>query len=348
VSTLEFIVPGDLATRTGGYAYDRRVIAGLRELGWTVRVHSLGGDFPQPTAAARAAAARRFARLPDGALVLVDGLAYGALPEVAAEEARRLRLVALVHHPLAAESGLAPAARAHLRATERAALAAARLVVVTGRGTAAELGDYDVAAARIVVVVPGTDVAAPAQGSGRSAPRLLCVATLTPRKGHLTLLDALAPLTSSAWTLSCVGSTGRDPGHAALVRQRLRACGLADRVELHGELDDVAVDRAWDGADLFVSAAHYEGYGMALAEAVARGLPVVATRVGAAPDLVPAQAGALVPPGDADALRAAVAPLLADPARRAAAAAAARAAAARLPRWPDSCARLARALDAVA
>ena len=348
MSALELVLPGDPATRTGGYGYDRRIVAGLRSLGWSVRVHSLAGAYPHPADGDRAAAAQCFAALPDGALVLVDGLAYGALPEVAAREARRLRLVALVHHPLAAETGLAAAARERLLRAEREALAAARRVVVTGRGTATALREYDVAADRIVVVEPGTDPARPARGSGRAAPHLLYVATLTPRKAHGTLLEALAPLAAAPWTLDCVGSTGRDPACAARVSQQLHALGLAGRVRLRGELDDAALEAAWDGADLYVSAALYEGYGMALAEALARGLPVVATRVGAAAELVSPEAGRLVPPGDPEALRAVLAPLLVDPALRNVSAAGARRAAERLPRWEDACARLAEALGAIA
>lgn len=348
MDALEFVLPGDPRTRTGGYEYDRRIVDGLRALGWIVRVHSLDGAWPRPAAVAVAAAERRFAALPDGALVAVDGLAFGALPSVAAAHASRLRLVALVHHPLAAESGIAPQAAADLAASERAALAGARLVVVTSASTAEALLAYDVPPARLVVIEPGTDPAPLARGSGGERVRLLCVATLTPRKGHAHLFDALAGLVSRAWTLDCVGSAQRDPVTAAALATRLERLGISGRVRLLGEIEPDALAAAYLAADAFVSAASYEGYGMAIAEALAHGLPVVATRTGAAPSLLADGAGLLVPPDDVAALRAALARVVGDAALRAACATAAASARRRLPRWEDSGARLAAALAAVA
>ncbi len=344
---LEFVLPGDPETRTGGYEYGRRVVAGLRALGWNLRVHALPGAYPTPSPAERAEAARRFAALPDGARVLVDGLAYGALPELAAAESARLKLVALVHHPLAEETGLAPAAARHLAASERAALAAARHVIVTSAPTAAALAGYGVEPGRCVVVEPGTDAAPLARGSGAAAPVLLAVATLTPRKGHALLFEALAGLTDREWRLECVGSDGRDPATAAQLRAQAGAPGLSGRISLRGEAGPEAVAAAYDGADLFISPSLYEGYGMALAEALARGLPVVATRTGAAEALVGEDAGLLVPPGDVAALRAALARLLDDPGLRRRCAEGAARVRARLPRWEQACADLARVLETV-
>ena len=120
---IAFAVPGDLATPTGGYGYDRRIIAELRALGWQVDVVSLGDGFPRPSAEQRAIALSRLKALPDGVPVIVDGLALGALPEEAEKIARRAPLVALVHHPLALETGLSPADAEKLFESERTALA---------------------------------------------------------------------------------------------------------------------------------------------------------------------------------------------------------------------------------
>jgi glycosyltransferase involved in cell wall biosynthesis len=345
---LEFVLPGDPETRTGGYEYDRRIVAGLRALGWTVNVHALPGDWPAPSAADRAEAARRFAALPDGARVVVDGLAFGALPEVAAAQAARLRLVALVHHPLAEETGLEPAVARRLGASERAALAAARRVVVTSAPTAVRLAACGVEPGRCVVIEPGTDVTPMARGSGGAGPpQLLVVATLTPRKGHALLIDALAGLTDRAWRLECVGSDQRDPATAAALRAQIEARGLADRVALCGEAGPDALAAAYDRADLFVWPSLYEGYGMALAEALARGLPVVATQVGATAALVGEDAGLQVPPGDATALRGALARWLDEPDLRRQLAAGAGRARARLPRWDQACVGFAQVLEAL-
>ncbi len=348
---LEFVLPGDPETRTGGYGYDRRMIAELRALGWEVRVHLLPDRFPSPTPADLAEAARLFAAFPDDARVLADGLAFGALPEVAALEAGRLRLVALVHHPLAAETGLTPAQQRRLRRGERAALATARAVVVTSAATAAALLPYGVSPPRIVVVEPGTDPAPRSHGSAARCGgpvQLLCVGTLTPRKGHDLLLRALGALRHHDWRLDCVGSATRDPATAAALAERVATLGLQDRVRWRGELAHADLDAAWDAADLLVSPSLYEGYGMAVAEALAHGLPVVATNVGAAAGLVGEEAGLVVPVDDLPALERALDRLLGDAATRARLAAGAARARQRLPSWEQSCRALAGALEEAA
>ncbi len=356
---LTVVIPGDLETRTGGYEYDRRIIAGLRARGWTVDVSPLDATFPQPTRAAREGAVRVFAAIPDGATVLVDGLALGALPDEIAREAARLTFVALVHHPLAAETGLDPDVAGALEGSERRALASARVVVVTSRRTAASMTRYGVSEDRIAIVEPGTDRAPLARGSqsairnssamrnSQSAMSLLCVATLTPRKGHELLCRALAAVSNKQWRLRCAGSLDRDPATTARVRAQLRADGLEDRVSLVGELDAAALALEYDRADVFVLATLYEGYGMAVAEALARGLPVVSTATGAIEEIV-CGAGRIVPPGNLDALTVALSSVLDDAGARDALAARARQVRDRLPTWDDATTGLARALERAA
>lgn len=341
-----FLVPGDPQARTGGTLYDRRIADGLRHAGWQVEWNSPGDGYPWPDAVAQAQAADLLDALPDDTLVVADGLAFGALPLLAERHAERLRWVALVHHPLALESGLAPPAQAALRASERRALACVRQVVVTSPATARELAAYGVPAARIAVVEPGTDPAPPSQGSGAVA-SLLCVATVTPRKAHAVLLQALAGVRDRQWHLHCAGSLARDAATAAAAQAQARALGLAERVTWHGELEPAPLQALYAQAELFVLPSLYEGYGMAFAEALARGLPVLGCAAGAVADTVPASAGVLVPPGDVAALQAALQALLDDPARRAALAAGARAHAARLPDWTQAAQRFATVLEGV-
>jgi glycosyltransferase involved in cell wall biosynthesis len=344
MTALALVLPGDPATPTGGYEYDRRIVAGLRALGWTVTVHALDASFPMPTPAARAAARAVFARMPDGATVLVDGLAFGALPEIAAAEGQRLRLVALVHHPLAEETGLEPARAAALRRSEADALAGARRVVATSGSTARALAAYGVSPERIAVVEPGTDPALLAVGSGGPGLALLCVAAVVPRKGHAVLVDALSGLADRDWTLTCVGALDRSPATVAALRRQIGAHDLTHRVTLRDPVDRATLDALYARSDALVLPTFHEGYGMALAEALARGLPVVSTRAGAVPETVPADAGMLVPPGDTAALRDALACLIDDRALRDRLAAGARRARARLPDWNAACVRLAGAL----
>ena len=350
--SLAFLIPGDLQAATGGYGYDRRIIEGLRQLGWRVTVGALDDSFPFPTATALERAEAVLAGVSDGGLVMVDGLALGAMPEVAARHGERIRLVALVHHPLAAETGLSREMAQRLEQSERASLRTARHVFVTSEATAAALAPYDVERSRITVVVPGTDVAPLARGNREGAAsagavHLLCVATLTPRKGHDVLVDSLAPLASLPWTLTCVGSLTRSANTVAALRERINRAGLEQRIALVGELTGDALESAYQSADLFVLPTQHEGYGMVIAEALARGIPVISTRTGAIPDLVGANAGLLVAPGDGLAFQGALSRALCDPTLLASLREGARVARAALPRWPQSCARISQVLEQV-
>jgi glycosyltransferase involved in cell wall biosynthesis len=337
--------PGSLDTRTGGYTYDRRLALALEERGWAVRRLSLPEGFPFPDEAALAASAAALAEVPDGSTVLVDGLAFGAMAAIAAREVRRLDLVALVHHPLCLETGFAPGQAQTLARSERQSLAQARAVVVTSPRTAATLRElFGVARERITVASPGTDPAPLARGSGGPGCRMACVATVTPRKGHALLVEALSGLRDLDWELFCAGSLVRDVDTAAILRTAVAAAGLEERVRLLGEVDEASVAKLYERSDLCVSASLYEGYGMALAEALARGLPVVAAAGGAVADTVPPEAGLLVPPGDVLALRDALRRFLAEPGLAGRLRAGARAVRARLSGWDDTAAAVEGAL----
>ena len=280
-------MPRDLASFTGGYSYDRRIIAGLSAAGWVVEVVALDAGFPWTDPTARDHAAQQIAALPDGSLVVVDGLAFGVMPDVAERHAARLRWVALVHHPLALETGLTPQQGRAVFDSERRALASARGVIATSAATARELTRYGVTAAGVYVVTPGTDPAPLATGSGAdSANRglsLLCVAALIPRKGHAVLIEALRGLKDRPWTLHCVGSATRDADTANALCSAIAAHGLGERVRLHGEVTPWSLQAMYGLADAVVLPSSSRAT-VALAEALARGLPVVSTM--AAPSIL--------------------------------------------------------------
>jgi glycosyltransferase involved in cell wall biosynthesis len=265
------------------------------------------------------------------------------MPDIAAEAAGRLRLVAIVHHPLAGETGLDLETAARLEDSERRALQHVQRVVVTSPMTAAALAHYGVTGDRIAVVEPGTDRAPLARGSGNGPPQFLCVASLSPRKGHEILFRALGRLRDRAWGLTCVGDSTSDPGRVAGLRSMLRAESLADRVIMAGEAKAPAIYRYYDGCEVFVLPTLYEGYGMAVAEALARGLPVLSTPTGAIAELVGADAGRLMAAGDVDGWIAALAEAL-DPMVRARWAEGARRIRDRLPTWEDALDRMVAAL----
>ena len=343
------LIPGDWNTPTGGYTYDRRLVLALREAGWTVDVHILEGTWPHPDATDLAAASACIAALPGGAVVVADGLAFGCLAHVVRPHAQRLRWVALVHHPLHLETGLDAIDRADLQARESQALQLAQRVVVTSHSTVADVVAMGVRPDRMAVVEPGTDPAPPRAATKRADAgpvQLLCVATLTPRKGHAVLLQALSGLVQLPWVLHLVGSTERDPGTAA--RLQALALPLGERVVWHGELPGAVLHAHYAAADVFVLPSLYEGYGMVVAEAVAHGLPVVCTDGGALAHTLPSGAGLQVPAGDMPALRTALARANAEPHLRERLAAGARAAAGQLATWPQQAARFAHVLEGLA
>jgi glycosyltransferase involved in cell wall biosynthesis len=339
MTELVFIVPGRLDQITGGYLFDRHIVEGLRARGRDVRVIELAVRHSQADAAT-------LAGLPDGAKTVVDGLALANLAEVAAAQARRLRLVAFVHGPLALEIGLMPAEAERAAQLEATLLLRLRGVLCPSRRTAAAVESYGVPRDRIAVVPPGT-----AKPSKHLRPRrgpvraLLCVANLVPRKGHRLLVEALARLRALDWNLLCIGSLERDPPTVRSVRQMISAVGLGRRITLVGERPAHAIAHAYRAADAFVLPSFHEGYGMAYAEAMAHGLPVIGTVAGAIPETVPRAAGLLVPPGDPAALARALRRVIAEPPLAARLAAGSRAAGARLPEWPQATEEWERAFD---
>jgi glycosyltransferase involved in cell wall biosynthesis len=329
MSDLVLVVPGPLDQLTGGYLYDRHIVDALRGRGRAVRVIDLSAT----------GAEDGLAELADAAVTVVDGLALPELEPAIATHAHRLRLVAFVHHPLAEETGLRPTAAQRLAAVEAALLPRFRGVLCPSRATAAAVARAGVAPDRIAVVPPGTERPRfPPRRRRHRVRRLLCVAGVVPRKGHLVLIRALARLRDLDWRLLCVGSLRRDPSAARSVRRLIRALDLGRRVALAGERPPRAAASAYRWADAFVLPSFHEGYGMAYAEAMAHGLPVVATNAGAVADTVPHGAGLLVAPGDAAALARALRRLIAEPPLAARLAAGSRAAGAQQREWPAAAA----------
>jgi glycosyltransferase involved in cell wall biosynthesis len=302
--------------------------------------------FPYPSPADLAVAEASLAACPDGAMVLIDGLAFGAMPELAATTAQRLRLVALVHHPLALESGLSPEIARRFRQSERRALAQAQAIIVTSRMTAATLrADYEIGDTPLTIAPPGICKPDIYRRPDNPVPHILCVGTIIPRKAHAVLIEALARIAALDWRCTIAGSLDRAPETVADLKRLISSYSMDYRITLTGDIDDL--DPYYRAADLLVSASRYEGYGMAIAEAMAYGLPVVAANGGAIAEVVPPEAGVLVPVDDATALANAMRQLLNEPERRHAFARGALRVAARFAGWNDTAAKVASALDAV-
>jgi glycosyltransferase involved in cell wall biosynthesis len=322
VTALHVVVPDsmdDPQRPSGGNVYDRKVCRGLAAMGWCIHEHPMSGSWPDPDAAALAGLGGVLGHLPDGSLVLLDGLVASAAPEVMSSQADRLRLVVLVHMPLGAGAGTDDANGTEGR--EGVALSAAAAVVTTSQWTARWLRDrYGFTDGEVHVVEPGVEPADTAPGSA-TGERLLCVGAVTPGKGHAVLVAALATIMDLPWRCVCVGALDLEPGLVHRLRCSAEESGIADRFSFTGPLTGGALDRAYAESDVLVLASHAETYAMVVTEALARGLPVVATRVGGVPEALGrvtsgARAGLLVPPGDAPALAEALRCWLVDPGRR--------------------------------
>ncbi|KRE02247.1 hypothetical protein ASE63_07740 [Bosea sp. Root381] len=337
MSAIAFAIPGVIDLPTGGYGYGRRLLAEWRMLGVEATHLALPGSFPFPSEADLAETGRAILSQPWDAPLLIDGLAYGAFPEgIAAGLAGRV--VALVHHPLGLETGLTPEQARFLLEREAAALRYARAIITTSPATKRLLAaDFGVEEGRITVAPPGVDPAPRAQGGAPGGPlRLLAVGSIVPRKGYDVLVEALDSLRDTDWQLTIVGATDRAPDTTRDLTGQIAAAGLSDRILLAGAVDDAALAQAYDRSDLFVMPSLFEGYGMVLTEALARGLPIICTTGGAAAETVPDAAALKIAPGDADALAKALADLIDAPAQRRQLAEAAWAAAVDLPRWRET------------
>ncbi|MET1413485.1 glycosyltransferase family 4 protein [Roseibium sp. HPY-6] len=343
---LFFAYPGDLDTPTGGYGYDRQIIAGLRDLGWSVELISLGDGFPFPTQATLSTSRGMLARLPEGALLVVDGLAFGVMADIAASLTGHLELVALVHHPLCRETGLTQEQSKVLLESERKALSHANHVIVTSHATADQVADlFGISPDAISVILPGTEKHARTARSSSDKLRLLSVGTVVPRKGYDLLFAALEDLKQYDWHLDIVGGLDADPACHAALMSSLPQHGLKDRVTFQGAVAPGDLPGFYRSADIFVLASRYEGYGMAYTEALAHGLPVIGSGGGAVEDTLPQEAAIYCGIEDTGRLKSALKLLLSDATARHDIAQAAEKAAAALPDWRDAASRFAAALE---
>jgi glycosyltransferase involved in cell wall biosynthesis len=304
-ATVYFLVPDcidDAERVSGGNVYDQRIREALRGRSWDVRMVLV----PVGGAGDVGDTAQAISRIPGDSLVLIDGLLAVAASAVLAAHSARLRIVVLAHMVAGVLAG--DGADRETVGREREAVRAARRVVATSEWTRSELvacalADPD----RIAVARPGTDAAPAATGSGTGG-SLLCVGAVTAHKGQDLLVDALAGLVDlPGWSCSIVGSLRTDPDFALRTAAAVASARLGSRIAFRGVLTGRCLADAYGTADLVVAPSRVESYGMVVAEALARGIPVLAAHVGGIPEAIAdSPAAVLVPPNDPRALRGAL------------------------------------------
>lgn len=343
-----FAIPGDLATPTGGYGYARKIMPHLA-CEMQVEVCRLPASFPFPSADDITTAFSALSAFDtDNTVILFDGLAMGAMPGSVLERIRT-PIVALVHHPLGLEQGLTETQKHALLASEKAALRFAKHILVPSKATAQALTEFfDIDPARITVAEPGIGRHARAVGSPRGEPlHIVSVGAITPRKGFDVLVEALIAVRDCHWRASVAGSLDRSPDTVDRLRHQIERSGLQSRISLMGNLDEPELSALYGSADLFALATHYEGYGMVFTEAMAHGLPIVASGGGAVRDTIPQTAGELCTAGDAVSFAAALRKMLTDDKYRATKAEASWHHAHTLPGWDATAAIIGTVLKSV-
>jgi glycosyltransferase involved in cell wall biosynthesis len=347
MTIVTFVIPGSIDLPTGGYGYDRRVLKLLPQHGFDVRHLELPGSFPAPSETDLMRTAELIRETQADSILLIDGLAYDAMPESLIAEFHR-KIVALVHHPLCLEAGLPEARAREFRSLERRALSHAAAVIATSQATAGILADaFSVPANRLSVAEPGTDRTTRARGTGAPL-KLLAVGSVIPRKGYDVLVEALRAYCDGSWMLEIVGGLDLAPDYAKAIVKQIAAANLSVHIRLLGTVDPCRLAELYDKADLFVMPSRYEGYGMVMTEAMARGLAIVCTTGVAATDTIPHGAVLRVEADDVSALASALGKVIDDSQLRRALGEAAWSAAQKLPTWADTAKHVSETLRRVA
>ncbi|MEM1375797.1 MAG: glycosyltransferase [Pseudomonadota bacterium] len=329
-----FAIPGDLTTPTGGYMYERRLLEELQAQGRDTKYLKLGDTFPDASPAHMADAIAQLKALEVDRAVILDGFVSATL-ETDALASLQIPTIAMVHHPLAFETGLDEARREQLHALERANLRRVSHVLVPSPATKTILIDaYSVPAEKITIARPGTDRRARA-GEKQSPPLILSVGIQHPRKGHDVLLEALAKIQHLDWQAVIAGKV-YDEAFANTLVNLHRDLGLERRVKLAGYVGDDELTALYSSATIFALATRFEGYGLVFDEALANGLPIVSCHTGAVPDTIPKNARLLVQVDDPAALADALTQLLQNPELYRSKQTAAQNAGDKLPTWADT------------
>lgn len=305
-----YLCSDDYARLTGGWVYNSRLAAELAKQVSGFSELSVPIAFPRIEDGARAKLARAFADFPDDAVLLSDHLHIADLEPLLRE--RRFGVVSIFHHSQAIEDEANGVSID--RGPEWRGLVVCDAVIVTSEATKGYLmRHYSMAPERVLVAIPGNDpVFRSAADSIAISRTILSVGAVIPRKRYDYLIEVAQQLRARDWQWLMVGDLARHPDYFEALRNQIGDAGLGQVIRLTGAVPDADLARIWSTASLFVAASQYEGYGMAVADSLRHGVPVVTTSSGAV--VTWAHEGVVFAPSeDASGFAAVIDALLAEP-----------------------------------
>lgn len=343
--TALFLIPGDIRRQTGGSLYNRKLAICLIERGFQVKVVQVP-DLPYFTGLLASVILAPFFlfRLATKKydIVIEDGWAQhtALLFNIAFRVFGKVPLVVIVHQIRSGAMKLPGSSIA--RMVERITLGSAQLIVTVSNFLSAEVERLIGKREQTAVAPPGSTPLLDKTWDRDKALdmplRLLFVGNCTRLKGLDHLIAALSLIQDLPVCLDLVGDVSFEPRYHKKLMRQARALGVSERVAFHGAVQHEELGSFYSRADIFTFPSLYEGFGIVLAEAMHAGLPIVATRVGPADEILREGENALiVPAGDSTALAAAIRLLATDSSIREAFGRRSRELAGSLPTWEKTC-----------
>jgi len=295
---LHFLIPGDIDTLSSCYIYDKRLVEGLKKKGHDVEVYRLGDDFPFPSEDSLNHCHKVIKSIPSAEPIIIDSLAFGTIPSILKEVSATNPIVALIHLPLSMDPNYSAYQRTLFTSPEMEAFSLATKFVVSSEYTFEILLNLGIEAHKINLIIPGIDHFPQKKNYPEKPAKLLSIANLCRSKDHAILVRALTALKDKDWVLHCYGNLDMDRDCLADFQAMIRKNSLQKKILVHATISGKELSDAYLDADLFVHPSDFEIYGMALAEALAHGIPVIASTGGGICKTVPAKMGQFFKPSD--------------------------------------------------
>lgn len=309
---IHFMAPGEIETLSGGQVYNSHILAGLEALGYNITMHYLGDDFPFPDELTIAKCKAIFKILPQGEPVIIDSLALGSLLPVLMEFYGKNPYIALLHLPFAFNEDIHPNQRDILAQQEKSVLAVTSAIVATSTYTSKIIANWLKLSPPVYIIPPGVEVNKRKFYWPPYPKRFICVSNYMPNKGQYILIKALTSLKHLNWQLYCFGHKNINPRYVDSLNSVVEKYSLHDKVFINEALTGNKLEEAYLDSDICVLPSYFETYGMVLTEALAHGIPVIASSGGGIRDTVPISMGLFFKPGDISELQSVIRTILAD------------------------------------